>query len=140
MVMRTHMLTVGVVGPVSDESNHDLLWQRLTQAFEDVKMNHMDRPIAIVGFGIDRGLPGLAYHLAVQYEWQTYSIVFPDSPRHPRFLVDQELFVNPRPDSVRRFYFEACEVIIRIGGSDELRTAVLDFSMQSGHRVYEYEL
>ncbi len=128
------------MGPPSNEYNHGQVWQRLVGAFGDVVRDHFDRSIAVVGFGVDRELSGLAYHLAAENGWETLGIVFPGASQHPRFPVDHILTVNPRPDDICRFYLEACNVVIRIDGSDELRAAVSHFSLQPGHRVYEYEL
>jgi hypothetical protein len=133
-------LKVGVVGYTHPDFNPVAGKRLLLFAIETAIADNSDvDTVEIVSSLVDRGIPGLAYELAVDHGWMTAGIACAKAFDYPHWPVDREVIVGTSWGDESLTFLTDIDVLVRVGGGLHSVIDVANFRQMGGH-AFEYEL
>lgn len=120
------MMKIGIVGYSNpNKFNYNEGYNLVKKTFEILNNNFED--IIIVSGLSDVGIPGIAYHLAKEFNWLTVGIAPYEVYNHQLFPVDKKVIVGNFFGDESDFFLKKIDMLLAFGGGEQTKKELEKF-------------
>jgi hypothetical protein len=135
-----NILNIGVVGYTGMEFDKERASHLLNDGFDTILSNHPVDNVNLISGLTSRGVPGIAYRIAVERGWQTFGVACAKETKYECFPVANRIIVGNTWGDENEKFLSMCDVVLRVGGGKRALAIATQFMIVNRGQVYEYEL